>query len=245
MSNPTIYTFNGKMARVGNSVLGMVPPPAPEPIVLPNYTVRVKYKTGTSPNSEKISENGVITLVDETNNIWDVTMRKETSPGSGSYKVVKDWSQLFKDQTNLLEIIGANTYNLTSLTQFVMGCTSLTSFAVIDTSSIPDMSGMFNGCSSLTSVPLLDTSVCYNMQAMFIYCSSLTSIPLFNTSDCTDMSYMFLGCTNVESGALALYQQASTQANVPTHEGTFYQCGSNTVTGAAELAQIPSGWKGE
>ena len=31
---------------------------------------------------------------------------------------------------------------------------------------------------------------------------------------------------------------------VPTvQHGTFTVCGSNTVTGAAELAQIPSSWK--
>jgi hypothetical protein len=57
------------------------------------------------------------------------------------------------------------------------------------------------------------------------------------------MDHMFYRCTKVESGALALYQQASAQAIVPSHDRTFYQCGSNTVTGAAELAQIPSDWK--
>jgi surface protein len=82
------------------------------------------------------------------------------------------------------------------------------------------------------------------MQDMFRVCSALTSIPLFNTANVTNMSSMFDGCINVQSGALALYQQASTQANPPTsHYYTFYGCGSNTQTGAAELAQIPSDWK--
>jgi len=58
------------------------------------------------------------------------------------------------------------------------------------------------------------------------------------------MSYMFSGCYKVESGALALYQQASSQATPPsTHNSAFYKCGRDTVTGAAELAQIPSDWK--
>jgi surface protein len=79
---------------------------------------------------------------------------------------------------------------------------------------------------------------------MFQYCTSLTSIPLFNTSSVTNMSSMFDGCTNVQSGALALYQQASTQTTPPsTHDQTFQNCGSSTTTGAAELAQIPSDWK--
>jgi len=58
------------------------------------------------------------------------------------------------------------------------------------------------------------------------------------------MAKTFYGCVNVESGALALYQQASTQTNPPTNNyQTFTNCGSNTVTGVAELAQIPSSWK--
>jgi len=58
------------------------------------------------------------------------------------------------------------------------------------------------------------------------------------------MRYTFDGCTSVESGALALYQQASTQSNPPQqHSYTFRNCGSNTTTGSAELAQIPNDWK--
>jgi len=43
-----------------------------------------------------------------------------------------------------------------------------------------------------------------------------------------------------------LYQQVSTQANPPSksnHTRTFMKCGSDTQTGSAELAQIPSDWK--
>lgn len=59
------------------------------------------------------------------------------------------------------------------------------------------------------------------------------------------MEYMFYNCTQVQSGALALYQQASTQTTPPTiYENAFWQCGSNTTTGAAELAQIPVAWGG-
>jgi len=59
------------------------------------------------------------------------------------------------------------------------------------------------------------------------------------------MSFMFRNCYAVESGALALYRQASTQANPPTyHTNTFKDCGKDTVTGAAELASIPASWGG-
>ena len=82
------------------------------------------------------------------------------------------------------------------------------------------------------------------MGGMFGGCTSLTSVPLYDTSSATNMTGMFDGCINVESGALALYQQASTQSTPPSsHIGTFKNTGSNTVSGAAELAQIPSDWK--
>jgi surface protein len=78
----------------------------------------------------------------------------------------------------------------------------------------------------------------------FNSCSSLTSIPLFDTSKVTNMGSTFRDCQNVESGALALYQQASSQSNPPSnHSQTFTNCGTNTQTGAEELAQIPSDWK--
>ena len=70
------------------------------------------------------------------------------------------------------------------------------------------------------------------------------TIPLFDTTALTNVTNMFYACYDVEGGALALYQQMSTQTNVPAnHSGCFRSCGSDTQTGAAELAQIPSGWK--
>jgi hypothetical protein len=58
------------------------------------------------------------------------------------------------------------------------------------------------------------------------------------------MNNTFGQTLNVEGGALALYQQASSQTNPPSsHSQTFYDCGKNTTTGAAELSQIPSDWK--
>ena len=128
--------------------------------------------------------------------------------------------KLFQNNTSLLQVLCANT------------------------SSVTSMKWMFQGCTSLVSVSLFDTSSVTNMFAMFNNCTNLSSVLLFDTSSVTDMSHMFNGCTSVTGGALALYQQASTQATPPSSHGqTFYQCGKNTTTGAAELAQIPVNWK--
>lgn len=131
-----------------------------------------------------------------------------------------DWSDLLSGQGLLLEVIGANT------------------------TGVMYMGNMLYSCWNLTTVPLFDTSDVKVMSSMFEGCTALTTIPLFDTSSVTNMQRTFCDCTNVQSGALALYQQASSQATPPTnHNRTFRNCGSNTTTGAAELAQIPSDWK--
>lgn len=149
--------------------------------------------------------------------------RADLVPGTTDVYDVKGGSSFFYmlyESTNVVEVLGANGTNITN------------------------MESMFNGCSSLTSITLFDTTACTNMSSMYKGCTSLTTIPLYNTSNVTNMNQMFQYCRNVQSGALALYQQASSQSNPPTnHDMTFYNCGSNTQTGAAELAQIPSDWK--
>ena len=123
--------------------------------------------------------------------------------------------------SNIVEVLGANTTGITNMTE------------------------MFNRCTHLPSIPLFDTSSVTDMSSMFERCLSLTSITLFDTSSVTNMDSMFMDCVNVQSGALALYQQASTQTTPPNnHSRTFMDCGSNTTTGAAELAQIPKSWGG-
>ena len=109
---------------------------------------------------------------------------------------------------------------------------------------ITDFSGLFRHTSTLTSICLFDTSAGTNLSQMCAG-TSITSIPLYNTSSATNMNWMFDSCTQVASGALALYQQASSQATPPSnHTDCFTDCGSATQTGAAELAQIPQSWGG-
>lgn len=121
--------------------------------------------------------------------------------------------------------------------------TALTEIVSANPNGITDMHYMCSGCSRLTTVPEIDTSKVTALQGMFHSCTSLTSIPLFNTSKAANMNYMFYNCKNVETGALALYQQASSQSTIPSHSKTFYSCGSSTSTGSSELEQIPTDWK--
>ena len=204
-----ILSFDNKLMKIGNGLLGPaeVVPPVP---VLPSNTVRVRTSDGTAPSKDEAAPGSyeTATLVAGTSDVYDV------------YKSGTSFEGLLNYSYNVIEVLGANTTDITN------------------------MKNMFSGCSSLTSVALFDTSSTTNMQNMFSYCSSLTSIPLFDTSSTTNMSYMFRGCTNVETGALALYNQASSQATPPTnYTQTFRSCGRDTITGSAELEQIPAAWK--
>ena len=218
----------------GNRLEGrpLTPPEPPLPPIEAN-TVRVRTNDGNVPYKHQYATYQTATLVQGTTDIYDV------------YKSGTSLNDLLYKSTNVVELLGVNTTGITNMKQMFDGCTSLTSVPLFDTSNASDTGGMFSKCSSLIAVPLFDTSNVTDMSYMFSLCNSITIVPLFNTSKVTNMSGMFAHCRNVQSGALALYQQASTQTNPPSkHGNTFFNCGMNTTTGAAELAQIPSSWGG-
>ncbi len=199
------------------------------PLNLPPYTIRLKYKNGVTPTPRK----GTIVQVSSSPNVWDLTYTNN------------NWGYLCNFNTgDLLEVLGANSTGVTKMDYMFYFCKSLTSVTSFDTSKVTNMSYMFSTCDALTTVSLFDTSKVTNMLSMFYRCFSLKSIPLFDTSSVINMYYMFEDCWKVQSGALALYQQASSRANPPGHERTFNRCGRDTQTGAAELAQIPTSWGG-
>ena len=174
------------------------------PLNLSFGTFRLKYAPGTKP----LLWNATASQFSQELNIWDVTF-----PDSDIIGGLHD--------NSITEIIGANTYGITN------------------------MSNLFFGCNELSSIKFVfDTSRVSAAESMFMGCGGLTNIPLFDTSRMVNMIQMFQGCFSVRSGALALYNQASTQATPPTaHSNAFHSCGSNNQTGSAELAQIPDSWK--
>jgi surface protein len=179
---------------------------------------------------------------------------------------VTDMTELFAGCLRLTNIPSINTESATTMQGMFYYCTGMTTIPTLNTSNVTNMDAMFYA-SAITNIPMLDTSKVTNMHAMFALsnianvplldtssvtnadgmfynCSNLRNIPLFNTSNMVDMDGMFSDCYNVESGALALYNQASAQTvSGRTHVETFYDCGRDTTTGAAELAQIDSEWK--
>lgn len=230
-----IYSSHG--LRVSESYVPMLPPVDPyNPLNLPPMTMRVKLAPGYAPDSYQ----GWITqssLVDASENIWDLTADHFAYIGA-------EFCQIHP-----VEILGANTSGYTSFAYtFSSGshaCTDLTSVCLFDTRSATSMESMFQNCTSLVTLPVFPTGSVTHMTHMCTGCTALTAVPLLDTSSVTQMDFAFSSCINIEHGALALYQQASQQATPPGyHQDTFTSCGSNTTTGAAELAQIPTSWGG-
>lgn len=90
-----------------------------------------------------------------------------------------------------------------------------------------------------------DGHTCESMDRMFVKCTGLTEFSTLHCSNVQNVGSMFDGCTEVTEGSYDQYIWFNTYGiNINNHSGTFSNCGYNTVTGAAELAQIPIGWGG-
>lgn len=90
-----------------------------------------------------------------------------------------------------------------------------------------------------------DNIVCESMDRMFSNCTGLTYITPLHCTKVQNVGGMFQGCVYVTEGALAQYNWFNTYGiNINNHSGTFTDCGYQTQTGVAELAQIPVGWGG-
>lgn len=178
-------------------------------------TLRFKFSDPTyNPVAAGVGTGGTWKQVTISPNIWDWT--------KNSTYWYQSFNEAFIDNSNIVEVIDAG-----------------------DTSEVTNTNQLFRSCSSLKSVCLFDTSNVTDMALMFARCTSLERIPLFDTTKNTTVGYMFFNCYKVSEGALAIYQQMATQENPPsTKTDCFTNCGRDTETGSAELAQIPSSWGG-
>ena len=156
---------------------------------------------------------------------------------------VTDMADMFLAATSIKYIPCLDTKNVTTMNRMFGYCSSLRIIPKLNTEKVTDMNNICIECKSLTEF-YLDTSNVVSMDGAFYKCTALTVLPALKTDNLDDADGMFIKCVNVQSGALSLYQQMSTQSNPPTsHFACFENCGSDTTTGAAELAQIPSDWK--
>jgi hypothetical protein len=78
-------------------------------------------------------------------------------------------------------------------------CSSLTTFPSINTSSGTSFVRAWQSCSNLTQFPLLDFSNAVNISYAWVGCSGLTSFPLINTTKVTNIAGTWQSCTGLTS----------------------------------------------
>ena len=247
-----VVTYNGYWLNYGTSP---VPPDPYNPLNLPPGVIRVRTSDGNPPRKSSFNKYDSATLVEGTTDVYDI------------YKSGTDFNALFAQATTVIECLGGNTSHVTNMGSLFTG-TSIVRTAIFDTRLVTIGQAMFDYAEALTEVPAFNFASLTNAQSMFASCTSLVTVPVFNTpllEECNGMFYgctslkavpqlvtpnvtnvmtMFGNCPNVESGALSMYQYFNSfGSQITNHYRAFYWCGKDTVTGSAELAQIPDGWK--
>lgn len=250
-----VITFNSKTLMFGSTPKCVVARDNPNPLNLPPYTMRVKL-TQQRPVTDFHGATYAAVLDDE-QHIYEFTYEST------------NWSRFFYNYSFIAEVLGANLTGVVNMSEMFHSADHLVSVCLFDTSSVTNMQSMFVACVGLENCPEFITSSVTNMRALFSQCYSLKRIPKLDTHNVTDMSGMLNSCRSLEvipeldvtsvtdmtylctnaykvrTGALALYQAASAKQPAPSHDrNTFGNCGRDTVSGAAELAQIPTSWGG-
>lgn len=220
-----MLAYGNTVLKVGADWLDYLPPVRP-------YTMRLRYKMGTTPTFNK----GVGTLVDPTRNIWDLTYEST------------DWSLILYDHDDLLEVLGADIEGVTQLNSAFNSCDSLQYVRNVKTCDVEYTDRMFYLCRQLRHVDLFDTSSITNASYMFHGCESLTSVPAYDLSNNTTLEHTFYFCThlaniptidaskvtNMDHAFFCNYQLTSipviNTSNVTNMVDAFYGCGLTTIS---------------
>lgn len=235
---------------------------------LPAFSLRIEFPAeGYYPAGPSVSSRYWTKVIDAPTNQWDFTypysdwsgmlsgLRGNDGQGghfpfrvieAGDLSGVTNMREAFWG-AYITETCWFDTSNVTDMNSMFRGCNILNGIPDFITNKVTDMGYLFDECSSLTEAPALSTENVTNMEFMFHSCTELRHVPLLNVNSLENFTYAFYNCPKVESGALAMYNAASQQipaADTSKYEEAFTDCGKDTVTGAAELAQIPDSWKG-
>lgn len=171
---------------------------------------------------------------------WDPTTKTVAiSTAASAFKAPVSCAYMFKNMTKLVDLDLRKIYfeDCTSMKEFCMGCSSLTSFVADNRADedvdknfylykVTNMSSVFEGCSSLTEVDDINTYAdnATTISGIFKGCSSLTSLMLDNwdITEVTDASYAFANCTNLTGVGYSLAGLLSLE----NAEGMFQNCSS-------------------
>ena len=164
------------------------------------------------------------------------------------------WSVLYNMCYNCAELkVAPHIVKAQDMYQAFIRNFKMTSVPMINTASCNRFEGCFTDCRSLTQLPNLDMSYYSwdgngpNIKYYANGCTGLTVLP--DLSSLVDGKILqgcggaFMNCTNVADGITTAYNKLSS-LNPTSYGYCFYNCGVNTVTGAAQLANVPDDWKG-
>lgn len=184
------------------------------------------------------AENGSLT------NLFSRCSMLEAIP-SFNTQGIRNFDSMLQGASRLITLPALDMSSAITASHMLDGTSALTNLPTsLSTGNLQDAYGMFTN-SGISSLPAMDTSRVTNFGMFCASCSHLLSIPLLATDSASNVEGMFMGCNYVNSGALALYNQMSTQAYPPSsYTNAFAGCGAYSQTGAQELAQIPRSWGG-
>ena len=237
-------TFNGNGLVTSNGTgwgyTPYVPPVDPyNPYNLPDGTIRYKFDDASyDPSTDYPSlVGGQWTQVSSSPNVWDWSITSINPSLVGRFR------NAFGGLAGTFHILCANLTGRNyqnDLYETWRDCSRLATVSMMDTRNVSDFQGAFagSGIRHVAALPL--SGRCFQM---FSHCTSLVDIPQFENLGVGNCQEMFAECGNVESGILDCYSSLSQPTPVVSHYQCFMNCGINTLTGAAELAQIPSDWK--
>jgi len=83
-----------------------------------------------------------------------------------------------------------------------------------------------------------------NFDSAFRGADAIKNICVLPFVNATNVNGMFYDCVDMASGQLAEYTYLSSLPDVPAHSSAFFNCGSASSSGSAELDQIPVSWGG-
>lgn len=174
------------------------------PYDLPQKTIRVKMAPGVTP--DKVSH----TLVDEENNIWDLTINDYT------------WAYYFNTKnyhSSMIEILGGNLTNVSMLSNTFFNCSALTSVKLW-APEITTIANTFSGCYNLQSISLYDSNKLTYAKGAFMNCTSLSSVKITDTSKLNNMDNMFVQCNSL------VYPVPLNTSSVTSMNGMYWNCSS-------------------
>lgn len=131
------------------------------PYNLPPYTMRCAFTRGYTPEIE----DATVTLVDETDNVWDITR--------------ESWADLFygnEGKTYLEVVYGANATGITDMSGTFGECINLRYLPEsIDTRYVTSFSELCINCTSLQSIPDWTVGSAEDVNRMFGGCYYVTT----------------------------------------------------------------------